>query len=90
MPVWYVERMKLAKYLSEKDIPQAAFAKAIGVTQVAVSRYAKELRTPSLHIIWAIEKATKGAVSVKDWPAPARKKPAPKVSESPSTREQVA
>lgn len=70
--------MKLAKYLSDKEIPQAEFAKKIGVTQVAVSRYAQELRTPSLHTIWAIEKATKGAVTAKDWPAPVRKKPTPK------------
>ena len=73
--------MKLAKYLTAKEISQAAFAKTIGVTQVAVSRYAQELRTPSLHTIWKIEKATKGAVSVKDWAAPARKKRAPKQSE---------
>lgn len=70
--------MKLAKYLSTKGISQAAFAAKIGVTQVAVNRYAQDKRSPSLHTIWAIEKATDGAVSVKDWPARARKKPAPK------------
>lgn len=68
--------MKLAKYLSDNDIPQAVFAKKIGVTQVAVSRYVQELRTPSLRLIFAIEKLTKGAVTPKDWPTPARKKPA--------------
>ncbi len=67
--------MKLAQYLHTKGISQAAFAAKIGVTQVAVNRYAQDKRSPSLNMIWAIEKETKGAVSVKDWPAPVRKKP---------------
>lgn len=69
--------MKLAKYLSAQAIPQAVFAKKIGVTQVAVSRYVQELRTPSLRLIFAIEKATKGAVTPKDWSTAAKVSPTP-------------
>lgn len=60
--------MKLATYLSSNGISQGDFAKNIGVTQVAVSRYANETRVPGLKLIFAIDKATKGKVTVKDWP----------------------
>lgn len=66
--------MKLAKYLQNKGISQTAFAAEIRVTQVTVNRYVQDLRTPDLHTIWAIEKATNGAVSAADWPAKPRKK----------------
>lgn len=59
--------MKLAKYLETKNLTQTAFAAKVGVTQVAMNRYVRGERTPSVEIIAAIHKATKGAVTLNDW-----------------------
>lgn len=75
--------MKLAKYLTDNGISQGDFAKAIGVTQVAVSRYANETRVPGLKLIFAIDKATKGKVTVKDWPQDTKKERAARASQAP-------
>lgn len=74
--------MKLAKYLSTNEILQGDFAKIIGVTQVAVSRYANETRVPGLKLIFAIDKATKGKVTVKDWPQDTKKERAARASQA--------
>lgn len=75
--------MKLAKYLTDNGISQGDFAKTIGVTQVAVSRYANETRVPGLKLIFAIDKATKGKVTVKDWPQDTKAERAARASQSP-------
>lgn len=74
--------MKLAQYLHDNRISQGDFAKAIGVTQVAVCRYANESRVPGLKLIFAIEKATKGKVTAKDWPQDTKKERAARASKA--------
>jgi len=75
--------MKLSQYLTANAISQGDFAKMIGVTQVAISRYANETRVPGLKLIFAIDKATKGKVTVKDWPQDSKKERAARASQAP-------
>lgn len=78
--------MKLAQYLTANSISQGDFAKDIGVTQVAVCRYANETRVPGLKLIFAIDKATKGKVTVKDWPQDTKKERAARASQASPSR----
>jgi predicted transcriptional regulator len=59
--------MKLARYLSDHRISQAAFAELIGKTQPAVNRYVRGLRVPDTATIKLIETATGGRVQWRDW-----------------------
>lgn len=59
--------MKLADYLRVEDIDQAAFAKLIETTQVAVSRYATGKRIPRPEIMRRIATATDGKVTPPDF-----------------------
>jgi predicted transcriptional regulator len=59
--------MKLASYLSDNNISHEAFAEMIGTSQVAVSRYAKGVRTPRREIMLRIAQATGGQVAPADF-----------------------
>lgn len=58
--------MKLIDYLSSLTITDAEFGAKIGVSQSQVSRIKHGKTAPSLAVIVAIEKATKGKVGAKD------------------------
>jgi predicted transcriptional regulator len=59
--------MKLAQYLKDKALNHAEFARQIGVSQVAVSRYATGDRRPKPHIIKKIMEVTHGVVDANDF-----------------------
>jgi predicted transcriptional regulator len=58
--------MKLADYLAQEGLSEAAFAERIGVTQAAVNRYKKD-RVPEPEPMRAIVAATGGAVQPNDF-----------------------
>lgn len=58
--------MNLKDYLSSLTITDAEFGAQIGVSQSQVSRIKNGKTAPSLAVIVAIEKATKGKVGAKD------------------------
>jgi transcriptional regulator with XRE-family HTH domain len=62
--------MKLATYLSDNQISDAAFAAMIGRDRSVVSRYRNSLVRPSLDTIRVIHSVTGGAVSYMDFEAP--------------------
>lgn len=59
--------MKLAHYLATEKISHAAFADQIGVSQAAVTRYARGLRFPRRSVLARIETETNGAVTFSDF-----------------------
>ncbi len=66
MPDWYYRGMKLADYLQDRQLSEAAFAELIGASQAAVNRY-KRGRHPSPPHMQAIIAATGGAVQPNDF-----------------------
>lgn len=74
--------MTLKDYLSSLTITDAEFGVKIGVSQSQVSRIKNGKTAPSLAVIVAIEKATKGKVSAKDIFAAIEEK-----SEAPATED---
>jgi len=59
--------MKLAKYLSDNEISDAAFARAIGVERQAVGRYKNDERFPEKPILVKIFEVTSGSVTANDF-----------------------
>ncbi|MCX5571458.1 hypothetical protein [Kaistia nematophila] len=59
--------MKLADYLAAEKISHAAFADLIGVSQAAVTRYARGARFPHRVVLAKIKAATNGAVTFTDF-----------------------
>jgi len=59
--------MKLADFLSERGMSQTEFAAAIGVSQVAVSRYLAGQRMPRIEQLSRIRQFTQGAVTADDF-----------------------
>lgn len=59
--------MKLAQYLIDNGLTQAAFAAQIGVTQSNVARYVTGVRRPRHETILAIQRVTKDAVRPDDF-----------------------
>lgn len=59
--------MKLAAYLEENELTDAAFARLIGVERQAVGRYKSGERFPEKLILLEIYKATNGAVTANDF-----------------------
>jgi transcriptional regulator with XRE-family HTH domain len=59
--------MKLATYLEENELTDAAFARVIGVERQAVGRYKTGERFPERLILVKIYKATNGAVTANDF-----------------------
>lgn len=58
--------MTLKDYLSSLTITDAEFGEKIGVSQSQVSRIKNGKTSPSLEVIVAIEKITKGKVRAED------------------------
>lgn len=63
--------MKLAKYLSDNNLKETAFAQSLGVSQVTINRYVRNERYPDPEMIERIAKATDNKVTVADWYAQA-------------------
>lgn len=59
--------MKLATYLENSDLSDAAFARLIGVERQAVGRYKAGDRFPEKPILLKIYEATGGQVSANDF-----------------------
>lgn len=63
--------MTLAEFLSSNGLSHSAFAERVGVSQVAVTRYALGHRVPRPEVLARIREATRGAVTANDFmPAP--------------------
>jgi hypothetical protein len=59
--------LKLDQFLAEKDMSRADFAKAIGVSEVSVTRYIGGTRLPQPAIMARIAVVTDGAVTPNDF-----------------------
>jgi len=59
--------MKLATYLENNEISDAAFARQIGVERQAVGRYKSGDRFPEKPILLKIYEVTAGAVTANDF-----------------------
>jgi transcriptional regulator with XRE-family HTH domain len=59
--------MKLSSYLDAAKETHEAFAKRIGVSQAAVSRYAAGARLPRPEVLHRIVEATGGKVTANDF-----------------------
>jgi len=62
--------MKLKEYLSMKDMTDAQFSELLGKERSVVTKYRLGKVMPPLEVIAEIERATKGAVSFRDFLAP--------------------
>lgn len=58
---------KLNSYMRENNLTLAKFAKKIGSTAATVQRWTSGNARPSIRLAIAVERETKGAVSVYDW-----------------------
>jgi len=58
---------KLLAYLTENGIGHNFFARKVGSSPAAMSRYLRKGSIPSLEMAIAIEEKTKGAVTPYDW-----------------------
>ena len=59
--------MKLRTWLKQMKISQGTFARALGIHQGVVSRWASLERIPRAATLVEIARLTKGSVSLKDW-----------------------
>lgn len=59
--------MKLKDWINSKKISDAEFARMLGVTTSAVSRWINGSRIPNIQFLQAIEELTKGKVRPQDW-----------------------
>ena len=59
--------MALRQYLKQQGISYKVFAYKMGVEPTTVYRWLSGHRTPSLHTAIAIEDATNGQVTCRDW-----------------------
>jgi transcriptional regulator with XRE-family HTH domain len=59
--------MNLQAYLDRNDLSRADFAKQIGVSEVAVTRYIGGKRMPRPEVLSKIREATNGAVTPNDF-----------------------
>ena len=59
--------MKLATYLANQPMTQAAFAGQLGVSQATINRYITDERFPDPATIERIADATKRKVTFADW-----------------------
>lgn len=67
--------MRLRTYLAEQGLSFDAFAKAIGVTDMAVRRYAAGLRMPRVETLERIREVTGGQVLATDFQDEIRDRP---------------
>lgn len=59
--------MKLKQYLKDNYIQQKALVDKLGISATHANALVHERTTPTLEIAYAIEKFTKGKVTVYDW-----------------------
>jgi transcriptional regulator with XRE-family HTH domain len=59
--------MKLDQFISESGLSRADFAKAIGVSEVSVTRYIGGSRIPRPVVLAKISEVTKGSVTPNDF-----------------------
>jgi transcriptional regulator with XRE-family HTH domain len=59
--------MKLQQFLDLNNISRADFAKVIGVSEVAITRYVGGRRMPRPELLVKIKEATNGAVTPNDF-----------------------
>jgi transcriptional regulator with XRE-family HTH domain len=59
--------MTLPEYITKHQITQAQFAKAIGVSEAALSRYVNGSRVPNSIIMRRIHSQTYGKVTANDF-----------------------
>lgn len=59
--------MKLATYLANKPMTQAAFAASLGVSQATINRYVTDERFPDPGMIERIADLTGRQVTFADW-----------------------
>jgi transcriptional regulator with XRE-family HTH domain len=59
--------MKLADWLTQNTVPDAAFAETIGVSRQALWRYKADERMPRPAILSRIREATGGSVTADDF-----------------------
>jgi len=59
--------MQLSQWLRQKNISQKNFARMIGKSPAAISRLVNGDLLPSGRMILAIDDATNGEVTLKDW-----------------------
>jgi transcriptional regulator with XRE-family HTH domain len=59
--------MKLATFLTNKPMTQAAFAASLGVSQATINRYVTNERFPDPQMIERIASATGRKVTFADW-----------------------
>jgi transcriptional regulator with XRE-family HTH domain len=69
--------MKLDQFLAEKDMSRAEFAKAIGVSEVSVTRYIGRTRIPQPAVMARINDVTNGQVTPNDFLLAVDAPPAP-------------
>lgn len=65
-------RMKLADWMRAKALTDAAFAEMVGRDRTTVSRWRTEKTRPDWPALAAIERATNGAVTARDFLQPLR------------------
>jgi transcriptional regulator with XRE-family HTH domain len=70
--------MKLSEWLKENGLSQAEFARRIGVSPPALSRFITGARIPHATSILKIRDATDGKVDVNDWVVVKEKAPVKK------------
>lgn len=58
---------KLEEYLKHNCITQSGFARKLGITKNYMSLLVKGKSVPSIELAYAIEKNTRGRVTVYDW-----------------------
>jgi predicted transcriptional regulator len=59
--------MRLAKYLTEKSLTAAEFAKKVSVSDESIRRYLRGDRRPSAEVMKRIARRTKGEVTANDF-----------------------
>lgn len=67
MHAMHFDGMKLDQYLSENSLTDAAFAAQVEMSQSQINRLKRGLSQPSWVAVTAIDKASNGQVSAKDW-----------------------
>ena len=66
-----LKRMQtLSTYLRDHGKTQREIARAVGASPSYINELCKELKTPSLKMAFAIERATDGAVLAASWAKP--------------------
>jgi DNA-binding transcriptional regulator YdaS (Cro superfamily) len=61
--------MTLAAYLTKEKLSQSEFGRRVATSGAVVCRWVAGQRTPTTRFALAIERATKGAVTVESWEA---------------------